>query len=728
VWQWRTVFNDLQCLKSNRNAIPPPRKRGTIACRHRTTVAGSEQLVPSEGLCGWSERSFETEYMHSVSLRQAAQYFIKCKSPALAALIYAITKTSLTLQLCRDITLQFASNSRDALCGRTHWQYNIWNMPVAVGTQIGPYEITGLLGKGGMGEVYKARDTRLGRNVALKFSGESFSDSFWREARAIAALNHPNICTLYDVGPNYLVMELVEGSSPRGPLQVKDLLQVAIAVCDALDAAHSKGIVHRDLKPGNLLITTKGPKILDFGISVRASADEDADCTQTVNVTEGKIVGTPGYIAPEQFRGGSADARSDIFSLGVVLYELATGKRPFAGDSAAEVIGAVLERDMPPVCNVQPSLPQPLGNVIDVCLAKDPQRGWQSARDILLQLQWIDQQHSRIGTELKTNRRTGMWASLLVAVLGAVLVGIGTGYWWRRRPPTERTVIRLAAMLSDKAATLAGGEMALSPAGRSLVLSAADAQGKTQLWKQRCRKCPACEYGILARRGRAHVLPRSVGSRRQHLNLPNDEAATMTEARPMKEVFLPHGTHETTTLLIKWRHGDATAADELIARVYSELRRLAGHYLRSEQPNNTLQPTALVHELYIRLLGSEAVTWQNRAHFFAVAAQQMRRILIDHARARRAEKRGGGALTLSLADISAVAGSPAQDVLVIHEALTKLEALDRRAAHVVELRFFGGLREKEAAEVLGISVATLKRDWEFARVWLMTQLQSARNG
>jgi RNA polymerase sigma factor (TIGR02999 family) len=196
----------------------------------------------------------------------------------------------------------------------------------------------------------------------------------------------------------------------------------------------------------------------------------------------------------------------------------------------------------------------------------------------------------------------------------------------------------------------------------------------------------------------------------------------------MKEFFLPHGTHETTTLLIKWRHGDATAADQLIARVYSELRRLAGHYLRSEQPNNTLQPTALVHELYIRLLGSEAVTWQNRAHFFAVAAQQMRRILIDHARARRAEKRGGGALTLSLADISAVAGSPAQDVLVIHEALTKLEALDRRAAHVVELRFFGGLREKEAAEVLGISVATLKRDWEFARVWLMTQLQSTRNG
>lgn len=191
---------------------------------------------------------------------------------------------------------------------------------------------------------------------------------------------------------------------------------------------------------------------------------------------------------------------------------------------------------------------------------------------------------------------------------------------------------------------------------------------------------------------------------------------------------MPHDTHETTTLLIKWRNGDAAAADELISRVYSELRRLAGHYLRSEQPGNTLQATALVHELYIRLVGSEPVTWQNRAHFFAVAAQQMRRILIDHARARRAEKRGGGALTLSLAEVSGVAGSPTQDVLVIHEALAKLEALDERAAHVVELRFFGGLQEKEAAEVLGVSVATLKRDWEFARVWLMTQLQSARNG
>jgi eukaryotic-like serine/threonine-protein kinase len=354
-------------------------------------------------------------------------------------------------------------------------------MPVAVGTHIGPYQITGFLGKGGMGEVYKARDTRLGRNVALKFSTESFSDNFMREARAIAALNHPNICTLYDVGPNYLVMELLEGASPRGPLRIKELLQVAMAVCDALDAAHGKGIVHRDLKPANLLVTAKGPKILDFGISARARSAEDSDRTQTIDVTEAKVVGTPGYMAPEQIRGERADARSDIFSLGAVLYELATGKRPFEGKSAARLLDAVLERDVPSVCDVQPLLPQALGNVIDVCLAKDPQRRWQSARDILLQLQWINQHQSRGGAELKANRPTAVWASVLVAVMGLALVGGGSAYWLRRSPH-DRRVIRLAAMLPDKAATVANGTMALSPDGRSIVLATADAEGKTQLW------------------------------------------------------------------------------------------------------------------------------------------------------------------------------------------------------------------------------------------------------
>jgi eukaryotic-like serine/threonine-protein kinase len=354
-------------------------------------------------------------------------------------------------------------------------------MQVAVGTHIGPYQITGLLGKGGMGEVYKARDMRLGRNVALKFSRESFSDSFMREARAIAALNHPNICTLYDVGPNYLVMELVEGASPRGPLRTKELLHVAIAVCDALDAAHSKGIVHRDLKPANLLVTTKGPKILDFGISARARSADDADRTLTVDVTEGSVVGTPGYMAPEQIRGERADARSDIFSLGVVLYELATGKRAFEGNSAARLLDAVLERDVPAVCSVQPLVPEALGNVIDVCLAKDPQRRWQSARDILLQLQWIHQHQSRGGAELKANRSTAMWAAVLVAVMGLALIAGGTAYWLRRSPH-DRRVIRLAAILPDKAATLANGTMALSPDGRSMVLATADVEGKTQLW------------------------------------------------------------------------------------------------------------------------------------------------------------------------------------------------------------------------------------------------------
>jgi RNA polymerase sigma factor (TIGR02999 family) len=180
---------------------------------------------------------------------------------------------------------------------------------------------------------------------------------------------------------------------------------------------------------------------------------------------------------------------------------------------------------------------------------------------------------------------------------------------------------------------------------------------------------------------------------------------------------------EITTLLLDWRQGNAAASDELLAVVYQELRRLAAHYLRQERPDHTLQATALVHELYLRLLGAEPINWQNRAHFFAVAAQQMRRILIDHARALQADKRGGQRVKLTLGAVKGWVGTQEEDLLAVNEALEQLSRLDPRAAQVVELRFFGGLQEKEAAEVLGISVATLKRDWEFARTWLLSRLQ-----
>jgi RNA polymerase sigma factor (TIGR02999 family) len=182
-----------------------------------------------------------------------------------------------------------------------------------------------------------------------------------------------------------------------------------------------------------------------------------------------------------------------------------------------------------------------------------------------------------------------------------------------------------------------------------------------------------------------------------------------------------------TTLLTEWRAGDEKAGQELIKTAYKELRQLASYYLQNERPGHTLQPTALVHELYLKLFGTTAVTWQDRSHFFAVAAQQLRRLLIDHARAKQAGKRGGG-MKVSLNDVQGWSGSPEENLIELNEALSKLETLDPRAARVVELRFFGGLQENEAAEALGISVATLKRDWKFARTWLASQLMTAADG
>src|SRR5579862_1569253 len=209
-------------------------------------------------------------------------------------------------------------------------------MPLSVGTRLGPYEILAPLGAGGMGEVYKARDTRLNRTVAVKVSVEQFSERFEREAHAIAALNHPHICTLHDVGPNYLVMELIEGKPLKGPLPLEEALRYAIQMADALDAAHRKGIVHRDLKPANILVTKGGVKLLDFGLAkLRAPTSGDARSTQTLALTEkGTVLGTFPYMSPEQLEGKEADARSDIFAFGAVLYEMLTGKRAFSGESA----------------------------------------------------------------------------------------------------------------------------------------------------------------------------------------------------------------------------------------------------------------------------------------------------------------------------------------------------------------------------------------------------------
>src|SRR5712692_7211008 len=258
-------------------------------------------------------------------------------------------------------------------------------MQLSDGTRLGPYEILAPLGAGGMGEVYKARDTRLDRIVALKTSKAQFSERFEREARSIAALNHPHICQLYDVGPNYLVMEFVEGPPLKGPLPVEKAAEYAGQILDALDTAHRKGITHRDLKPANILVTKQGIKLLDFGLAKLKTApltETDGTVTQPLTA-QGQILGTPQYMSPEQLQGKEADARSDLFSFGCVLYEMLTGKRAFEGASSASVIAAILEREPAPL-----NLAPPLERVIRTCLAKDPERRFQTALDLKRALNW----------------------------------------------------------------------------------------------------------------------------------------------------------------------------------------------------------------------------------------------------------------------------------------------------------------------------------------------------
>src|SRR5580704_7781740 len=230
-------------------------------------------------------------------------------------------------------------------------------MALSAGTKLGPYEIVSALGAGGMGEVYKATDTRLCRTVAIKVLHRAHSDRFEEEARAIAALNHPHVCTLHDVGPNYLVMEYVEGSALRGPLPPQEAVRLGIQIASALEAAHRRGIIHRDLKPANVMVTRDGSvKLLDFGLSKIAASADLQDVTPTIERTmDGTVLGTTAYMAPEQVEGRPLDERSDMFSLGAVLYEMVAGRRAFEGRSMAQVLSAVL-RDNPRPLDAPPAL------------------------------------------------------------------------------------------------------------------------------------------------------------------------------------------------------------------------------------------------------------------------------------------------------------------------------------------------------------------------------------
>src|SRR5512144_1089876 len=333
-------------------------------------------------------------------------------------------------------------------------------MTLPAGTKLGPYEIVAPLGAGGMGEVYRAKDTRLERSVAIKVLPQHLSSSpevrqrFEGEAKTISQLSHSHICALYDVGNQdgveYLVMELLEGETladrlGKGALPLEQTLRYGVEIADGLDKAHRQGIVHRDLKPGNVMLTKSGVKLLDFGLAkgfepAASRGSLTALPTQAALTQEGTILGTFQYMAPEQLEGKEADARTDIFAFGSVLYEMATGKKAFSAASQASLIAAILEREPPPVSAVQPMTPPALDRVVKTCLAKDPEDRFQTAHDARLQLQWIAEGGSQAGLPApvaarRKSRERLAWGVAAAAIVAAVL--LGAGYVRTGRKPSQ---------------------------------------------------------------------------------------------------------------------------------------------------------------------------------------------------------------------------------------------------------------------------------------------------
>jgi len=364
---------------------------------------------------------------------------------------------------------------------------------IPAGAAVGPYEVVSLLGAGGMGEVYRARDTRLDRAVALKVVRSSLvSDSnlrarFEREARAISQLSHPNICALYDVGHEngceYLVMELVEGETladriARGPLPQSQVLRFGAQIADALHHAHRSGIAHRDLKPGNVMLTSSGVKLLDFGLakSIQRHVFSDASAPATVQplTAEGTIVGTMQYMSPEQLHGAGVDHRSDLFSLGLVLYEMASGKRPFPATSSAGLIAAIVSGDPVPLRSIQPSVSPALERIILTALEKNPDDRWQDAHDLARQLRWLAEssQSSAEGAAIPLPAARRFTPAVAAALAAVAAIGLTAGGMrFLAQPQTPSLPVRLQFVPPADIPVVTSPEspnFAISPDGRTL--------------------------------------------------------------------------------------------------------------------------------------------------------------------------------------------------------------------------------------------------------------------
>lgn len=332
-------------------------------------------------------------------------------------------------------------------------------MSLQNGVKLGPYEIIEPAGVGGMGEVYKAIDSRLDRTVAIKILPSNLAGNadlrqrFEREAKAISSLNHSNICTLHDIGNqegvDYLVMEFLEGETlserlSKGPLAYDEMLRIAIQIAGALDSAHRQGLIHRDLKPGNVMLTKDGAKLLDFGLAKlqmdnKNNAPKDMTAiTQSTPLTSiGTILGTMQYMSPEQLEGKEADARSDIFAFGALLYEMATGKRAFEGTSQATLIAAIIEREPTSLSVIMPMTPPLFERLVKKCLSKDPDKRWQSASDLSDELHWISQSGSQVGIPIQVSARRRLrlrMATVIAVVMTIVAASFGTIYFTQPTP------------------------------------------------------------------------------------------------------------------------------------------------------------------------------------------------------------------------------------------------------------------------------------------------------
>ncbi|NNE07160.1 MAG: protein kinase [Gemmatimonadetes bacterium] len=378
---------------------------------------------------------------------------------------------------------------------------------LAPGTKLGHYEIEDSIGAGGMGEVYRARDVRLDRTVAIKVlpshlsENKDLRDRFDREARTISNLQHPNICALHDVGheggTDFLVMEHLEGETladrlAKGPLSANELLPIAVQIASALEAAHKNGVVHRDLKPGNVILTRQGAKLLDFGLAKIAVSDEPTtNSTFTQMATgmpsaplteQGTIMGTFQYMAPEQLEGKEADARSDIFSFGALLYEMATGQKAFAGDSQASLIASIMTSQPQPITTIQPMTPPALDRLIRTALEKDPDSRWQTAHDVALQLKWIQEGGSELGVPkpVAAKRKGQTRTAWIVAALASLAaVAFAALYYMQPEPPAPQA-IRFSIQAPKEVVSF--GSPRISPDGTMIAFNGRGTGGSEQIW------------------------------------------------------------------------------------------------------------------------------------------------------------------------------------------------------------------------------------------------------